>query len=113
GLVLRANRGPPPCLSVGHMTDKGEPDEAGRDEPAKAGPVAELADDVVSSEHVLPGPDGGLRYTATAGRVVLREEAQTEGTSDGVKPKAEAFLVSYVADDSPAAGSTAPSPRPL
>ena len=95
------------------MTDKGVRDDAERDEPAKAGPVAELADDFVSSEHVLPGPGGGLRYTATAGRVVLREEAHTEGTSDGVKPKAEVFLVSYVAGDSSPDGGPAPSPRPV
>ena len=95
------------------MTDKAVRDDAERDEPAKAGPVAELADDFVSSEHVLPGPDGGLRYTATAGRVVLREEAQSEGTSDGVKPKAEVFLVSYVAGDGSPDDGTDPSPRPV
>jgi hypothetical protein len=95
------------------MTGNEVRDAAERDEPAKAGPVAELADDFVSTEHVVPGPGGGMRYTATAGRVVLREEAHTEGTSDGVKPKAEVFLVSYVAGDSSPDGGPAPSPRPV
>jgi carboxypeptidase C (cathepsin A) len=100
------------------MTDKPlRSDEQPGDESRPAGPVAELADDFVSTEHMLPGPGGGLRYTATAGRVVLREEAHTDGTSDGVKARAEVFLVSYVAssglpDGGPPDGA-APSPRPV
>ena len=76
-------------------------------EPAGGtGPVAEFADDFVTTQHVLPGEGGGLRYTATAGRIVLREEAHTDGTSDGLKATAEMFLVAYTADD-------AGGPRPV
>jgi carboxypeptidase C (cathepsin A) len=86
------------------MTDTTE-DKA--PEPAGgAGPVAEFADDFVTTQHVLPGEGGGLRYTATAGRIVLREEAHTDGTSDGLKATAEMFLVAYTADD-------ADGPRPV
>src|SRR6201991_485274 len=38
---------------------------------------------------------GELAYTATAGRIVVRQEKHTEGTFDGHEPYAEVFLVAY------------------
>ena len=55
-------------------------------------------DDVVTTRHELVTAAGTLAYTASAGRVVLREEVQEDGVFRGLKPKAEVFVVSYVAD---------------
>ena len=67
-----------------------ETDHADRPEPT---------DDVVTSHHTLTTPAGGFSYTATAGRVVLREEVHEDGTFDGWRPKAQLFVVSYCRDD--------------
>jgi carboxypeptidase C (cathepsin A) len=53
---------------------------------------------VVTTNHVLSTSSGELRYTASAGRVVLREEVHEDGTFRGLRPKAELFLTSYVLD---------------
>lgn len=63
-------------------------------EPSQAEPV----DDVVSTRHTITAKDTELSYTATTGRVVLREEAVTDGKFNGNLPKAEVFLTAYVAD---------------
>ena len=60
-------------------------------------------DDLVTTHHELVTAAGTLAYTASAGRVVLREEIQEDGVFRGLKPKAEVFVVSYVADHSSAA----------
>lgn len=56
----------------------------------------EPADDLVTTSHVLKTPSGELRYTATAGRMVLREEVQEDGKWTGFRPKAEMFVTAYV-----------------
>ncbi|MDX6262382.1 MAG: hypothetical protein QOH84_4070 [Kribbellaceae bacterium] len=61
----------------------------------KAGPV----DDLVSTQHTLTAGRRKLKYTATTGRVVLRQEVVTDGKSDGHVPKAEVFLTAYTLDD--------------
>ncbi|MHB1928617.1 MAG: S10 family peptidase [Acidimicrobiales bacterium] len=64
---------------------------------------ADPVDDLVTTSHVLATPAGDLRYTATAGRVVLREEVQEDDKWTGYRPKAELFVTSYVLDgDDPA-----------
>lgn len=55
----------------------------------------EPVDDLVTTSHEV----AGLRYTATAGRIVLREEKHTDDTFDGVEPRAEVFLTAYTLDD--------------
>ena len=55
----------------------------------------EPSDTLVETRHEI----GGLRFTATAGRVVLRLEAHTDDKFDGHMAKAEMFMVSYVLDD--------------
>lgn len=59
---------------------------------------AEPVDDLVSTHHTIQLAATGLSYTATTGRIVLREEVHTDGKFDGHVPKAEVFLTSYVAD---------------
>jgi len=58
--------------------------------PADAQP--DPTDHLVTTTHEV----SGLRYTATAGRVVLRFESHTEDKFDGHKAKAEMFMISYV-----------------
>ncbi|WP_433871371.1 S10 family peptidase [Saccharopolyspora sp. CA-218241] len=62
---------------------------------------AEPVDDFVSTHHTIAARGGELSYTATTGRVVLREEVYTDGKFEGHKPTAEVFLTSYVADAEP------------
>ena len=59
---------------------------------------AEPQDDLVTSEHVLRVGRRRIPYTATTGRVVLREEVHEDGKSKGFTAKAEVSLTSYVAD---------------
>jgi carboxypeptidase C (cathepsin A) len=70
------------------MTEEQKPAEA----KTEAKPDPE--DRLVTTTHEV----GGLRYTATAGRVVLRFESHTEDKFDGHKAKAEMFMISYVLD---------------
>lgn len=53
------------------------------------------ADDLKTSEHVLTIGRRKLKYTATTGRIVLRQEVVTDGKFDGHVPKAEVFLTAY------------------
>ncbi len=55
-------------------------------------------DDLSQTEHTMRVGRRVLRYTATAGRVVLREEKTEDGVFKGHQPKAEMFLTSYVLD---------------
>lgn len=60
---------------------------------------SEPKDDLVTSQHTLVSPGHvDLHYTATTGRVVLREEAHTDDVFDGHKAKAELSVTSYVVD---------------
>ncbi|GAB3556329.1 S10 family peptidase [Spelaeicoccus albus] len=77
--------------------DTSRNDKNGNDEPAPE--ATSPTDDVVTTRHVLTVDGEELAYTATAGRIVIREEEVADGVFRGVKPKAELFVVSYVADD--------------
>ncbi len=64
----------------------------------------EPTDDLVTTRHTITLDDGELSYTATAGRIVLRQERQTDDKFDGAKARAEVFVTAYTADsESPAA----------
>jgi carboxypeptidase C (cathepsin A) len=67
---------------------------AGRDPAATREPT----DNLVVTGHSLRVGRKTLEYTATAGRIVLREEEVTDGVFKGTRPKAELFLTSYVLD---------------
>lgn len=60
---------------------------------------ADPTDDVVATKHTLKVGRRTLSYTATTGRVVLREEVYEDGKFTGFKPKAEMSLISYVLDE--------------
>ncbi|MBC7558864.1 MAG: peptidase S10, partial [Dermatophilaceae bacterium] len=68
---------------------------------------ADPVDDVVTTEHTLRIGRAHLAYTATTGRIVLREEVYEDGAFTGLKAKAEVFITAYVAA---ASGDT---PRPV
>lgn len=55
-------------------------------------------DDLVTTRHTLKVGRRTLRYTATTGRVVLREEVLEDGVFKGHQAKAEMSLTSYVLD---------------
>ena len=58
-------------------------------------------DDTTTSQHELRIGRTTLRYTATTGRLVLREEVIKDGIFEGTKAKAEVFLTSYVVEAQP------------
>src|SRR5665647_2592035 len=68
---------------------------------------ADPVDDVVTTEHTLRIGRTHLAYTATTGRIVLREEVYEDGAFTGLKAKAEVSITAYVAA---ASGDT---PRPV
>lgn len=68
---------------------------------------ANVTDDFVTRGHHTAS---GLAYTSTTGRMILRREESSDGTSDGHLPKAEIFLVAYTADQDP---DKTPNPRPV
>lgn len=82
------------ATATGDESDNAAPDSkySGRQHPP------EPTDDVVSTQHTLTTAAGELAYTATAGRIVLKQEVLTDGTFDGHQAKVEMFVVSYVAD---------------
>ncbi|MGY2894074.1 S10 family peptidase [Deinococcus sp. UYEF24] len=67
----------------------------------------EAKDNVVVTRHTVTVNGQELHYTATAGTMVLREEAQKDGVSEGHKPRARVFFVAYALD------SEQPTGRPL
>ncbi len=74
-------------------------EEKSPDSSPSSKPAPDPVDELVSSEHTVETAAGSLSYTVTAGRVVLREEEHKDGEFGGHTPKAELFVVSYVAND--------------
>ena len=70
--------------------------------------AAEPTDDLVATKHTLKAGRQTLHYTATTGRVVLREEVYEDGKFTGFKAKAEMSMTSYVVDQPEGA-----PPRPV
>lgn len=55
-------------------------------------------DDFVATHHTVNIGGQEISYTATTGRVVLREEEFEKDVFKGLKPKAQVFVTSYVVD---------------
>ncbi|MBE1877980.1 S10 family peptidase [Myceligenerans pegani] len=83
-------------------TSHSAPETKGADGPPSSSDAsprrAEPRDDLVTTHHTLHTPDGDLTYTATTGRIVLREEVTKDDRYDGRKPKAEMSLTYYTLD---------------
>ena len=67
-------------------------------------------DDLVTTRHALKVGRRTLRYTATAGRVVLREEVFEDGVFKGHQSKAEMGITAHVLD-APAGSQSIQRPR--
>lgn len=61
------------------------------------------ADRLVETRHTLTIGGQEIKYTVTAGTLVLKEESEAagekEGVSEGEKPKASVFFIAYARDD--------------
>jgi carboxypeptidase C (cathepsin A) len=70
--------------------------------PEGAAPTPPPADQLVVTQHRLVVGGRELRYTATAGTIVLKEEAEKSGdggpTVEGERPRATIFFVAYTLD---------------
>jgi len=75
--------------------DAPKPDQDGADPQIKP---SEPVDDLVTTKHQLKVGRRTLDYTATTGRVVLRDEVVEDGKFVGFKAKAEMSMTSYVLD---------------
>jgi carboxypeptidase C (cathepsin A) len=78
------------------MTDDASREAAAPDEKAKA---EEPKDDLVVTHHEISIDGEPLRYTVTAGRIVLRKEQVADEAFSGNKATAEVFVVAYTLDD--------------
>src|ERR1019366_3645295 len=89
-------------------------DEMTTDAPKEKAPAAsstttvpaDPVDDIVTMEHTLRIGRRHLAYTATTGRIVLREEVYGVGAFTGMKAKAEVSITAYI----PAASGDTPRP---
>ncbi len=75
-----------------------EPKTDPKADPKAVTKPAEPKDDLVVTEHELKVGRRTLTYTATTGRVVLRDEVYEDGTFTGFKAKAEMSITSYVVE---------------
>lgn len=69
--------------------------------------AAAPTDALVTTRHTVDTVSGTLAYTATAGRIVLHEEAYADGVFSGTEAKAQVFLTAYTLDGAD------PSERPV
>ncbi len=67
-------------------------------DPAKETKPADPVDDLVATKHHLKVGRRSLDYTATTGRIVLRDEVYEDGVFKGFKPKAEVSITTYTLD---------------
>jgi carboxypeptidase C (cathepsin A) len=81
------------------MTESKPPGEKQDQEEKKPEPT----DQIVVTHHTATISGVEVRYTVTAGTIVMKEEVEKkgekEGESEGEKPKAQVFFVAYTRDD--------------
>ena len=75
------------------MADKKEEDP----KPAEAKPTPK--DQLVETKHSITIGGQTINYTVTTGTIVLKEEAEKDGASEGEKPKASFFFIAYTRDE--------------
>ena len=81
------------------MTDDASRESASPDENKAAPKPEEPKDDLVVTHHEISIDGEPLRYTVTAGRIVLRKEQVADEAFSGNKATAEVFVVAYTLDD--------------
>ncbi len=80
-------------------TEEKAAEKAEKREKAEKPEKPEPTDQISVSRHRLAIGRRELAYTVTCGTVVLREEAEKEGKSEGEKARARVFFVAYALDD--------------
>ena len=78
--------------------ESGAKNSDGKESDGKSPEPPEPKDDLVTTHHQLRVGRRKLAYTATAGRVVLREEEHKDGTFRGHKARAEISMTTYTLD---------------
>jgi carboxypeptidase C (cathepsin A) len=64
-------------------------------EEVKPVPAPEVEEKIAATEHTITVGGEEIRYTATAGTMVLKEEAERDGKVEGEKARATLFYVAY------------------
>lgn len=59
----------------------------------------QVKDQLVETKHSISLNGQTLAYTVTTGTLVMKEEAEKEGASEGEKPKATFFFIAYTRDE--------------
>ncbi len=62
-------------------------------------PKPEVQDKLVETKHRITLNGETFAYTVTTGTLVLKEESEKDGASEGEKPKATFFFIAYTRDD--------------
>lgn len=62
-------------------------------------PKPEIKDNLVETKHHITLNGETFAYTVTTGTLVLKEESEKDGASEGEKPKASFFFVAYTRDN--------------
>ena len=78
-------------------------DANGQEDKQETESKLNLSDQLVETKHAVRIGGEEIRYTVTAGTIILREEAEKKGDevgiSEGEKPRASVFFVAYTRDD--------------
>src|SRR5690606_23193392 len=77
-------------------------------EESKTTPTPDVEEKIAATEHTITIGGEEIRYTATAGTMVFKEESEKEGKFEGEKPRATLFYVAYARQ-----GVDDPASRPL
>jgi carboxypeptidase C (cathepsin A) len=79
------------------------PDPTDKDKPAKNEDRPEPKDQLSVTQHVFNSGGKPIRYTVTAGTIVLKEESEKKGEAageaEGEKARASIFFIAYTRDD--------------
>lgn len=67
--------------------------------PETTGQPSSQKDELVQTQHVITLNGIDIPYTVTCGTIVLKEETEKEGESEGEQPKATFFFIAYVRDE--------------
>jgi carboxypeptidase C (cathepsin A) len=94
-----ADESVPPTTPTPHTPEPGETVTTSTDTTTVTTAPAPPEDDLVETHHTLAVGRRRLRYTATTGRVVLREEVFEDHVFKGHHAKAELSVTSYVVDN--------------
>lgn len=62
-------------------------------------PKTELQDQLVETKHTITLNGETIPYTVTTGTLVLKQESEKDGASEGAKPKASVFFIAYTRDE--------------